>query len=138
MSKVHTFALTGDIYPDTRFPLQWPGNGLDPTPLQVEFSTIVGAVAAQIGFSVGYTVNTETYTFEIPVGRWLVGIAVESADAQTFQCGLSAGTDELISAGSVGAGDVSTFGVLLYGGATGKNIYFSALTGTSTITFLMI
>lgn len=84
------------------------------------------------------SVSASTYTYNIPAGRWLVGIAVESASAQTFKCGLSAGTDELIYEGIVGAGSVATFGVLLYGGTSGDTIYFSALSGSTLITFLLL
>ncbi len=138
MSKVHTFPLITTLYADTRLPLQYPGGGNAPEALQVELDVLRAYIQDNLNLSTTASVSASTYTFSIPEGCWLVGIAVESASAQTFKCGLSAGTDELIYEGIVGAGDVSSFGVLLYGGTAGKTIYFSALSGSTLITFLLL
>jgi len=140
MAKVHLFPLITSLYSDTRLPLQYPGNGQPPAASQVALSVLLQWIEDNLELEYGssVSVNTSTYTYNLPAGKWLVGIAAQSASAQAFKCGLSAGTDELIYEGIVGAGDVSTFGVLLYGGTGGKTIYFSALTGTVTLTFLAL
>lgn len=138
MAKVHLFPLVSDVYSDTRLPLQYPGNGAPAAASQVTLATLLAFVNANLGFNTQATVSSATHSMNIPAGKWLVGIAVQSATAQTFKCGLSAGTDELVYEGIVGAGDVSTFGALLYGGTSGKTIHFSALSGTVTITLLIL
>jgi hypothetical protein len=139
MAKVHLFPLLSNVYSDTRLPLQFPGNSAAPAASQVTLATLLAWVNANLAFNTAATVATATHTMTIPAGKWLVGIAVQSSSAaQAFKAGLSSGTDELVYDGIVDAGDVSTFSALLYGGTTGKTIHFSALTGTVTITLLIL
>jgi hypothetical protein len=138
MAKVHLFPLLSDVYSDTRLPLQYPGNSQPAAASQITLATLLTWVNANLGFNTQATVASESHSMNIPAGKWLVGIAVQSATAQTFKCGLSSGTDELVYEGIVGAGDVSTFSALLYGGASGKTIHFSVLAGTVTITLLIL
>jgi len=138
MAKVHLFPLLSNVYSDTRLPLQFPGNSGAPAASQVTLATLLAWIKANIGFNTAATVATATHTMTVPAGKWLVGIAVQSSAAQAFKAGLSSGTDELVYEGIVDAGDVSTFSALLYGGTTGKTIHFSALTGTVTITLLIL
>lgn len=140
MARVHLFPLITDLYADTRLPLQFLGNSQSPSASQVELSVLLQWIEDNISlpFSQSVSNSSATYTFAVPAGKWLIGIAVGSASAQTLDIGLSAGTDEIVQQGSVGAGGTSTFGALLYGGASGTNVYFSNLTGTTTLTFLCI
>lgn len=140
MAKVHLFPLITDVYSDTRLPLQYPGNGQPPAASQVALSVLLAWIEENLSLQYGSSVavSTATYTYNLPAGKWLIGIAAQSASAQAFKCGFSAGTDELIYEGIVGAGDVSTFSTLLYGGTAGKTIHFSALTGTVTLTLLTL
>jgi hypothetical protein len=137
MAKVHLFPLISSLFADTRLPLQFPGNAQAPAASQVTLTTLLAWIQANLTNNVAATVSSATHSINIPAGRWLVGIAVSSATAQAFKCGLSAGTDELVYEGIVDAGDVSTFSALLYGGTSGKTIHFSALAGTVTITLLV-
>lgn len=140
MAKVHLFPLITNLYSDTRLPLQYPGNSITPAASQVELAVLLDWIESNITLpvSTSVVVTSPTYTAAIPAGKWLVGVAVSSASAQTLDIGLSAGTDELVMEGNVDAGGVSTFGALLYGGASGTNVYFSNLTGTTTLTLLLL
>lgn len=141
MALVHEFPLTSNLYDDTRVPFQYPGNGEDPAADGLAFSlaALRSYLVEKKMYSTSEVVTTSTHTFSIPAGRWLVGIAVESASGQSFNLGVSAGTDELIGLGTVtGGGGPESFPQVIYGGSAGKTIYFSSLTGTLTITFLLI
>lgn len=140
MSKVHLFPLITNVYSDTRLPLQYPGNSQPPAASQVAMSTLLTWIEANLNITNGSsaTIATSTYTFNIPAGKWLMAVAAESATAQTFKCGLTAGTDELIYEGIVGAGGISSFSMNIFGGTAGKTIYFSALSGTVTLSFLTL
>jgi hypothetical protein len=138
MAKVHLFPLITSLFSDTRLPLQFPGNSQPPAASQVTLATLLTWTKDNLSFNATATVATATHSMTIPAGRWLVGIAVQSGAAQAFKCGLSVGTDELVYEGIVDAGDVSTFSALLFGGTGGKTIHFSALTGSVTITLLVL
>lgn len=140
MARVNLFPLVTDLYSDTRFPLQYLGGGETPAASQVELAVLLQWIEENITLpvSMAVTVNTASYTLAVPAGKWLVGIAATSADEQTLDIGLSVGTDEIVQAGHVDAAGTSTFGALLYGGGSGTNVYFSNMTGTVTLTFLML
>lgn len=140
MAKVHLFPLITELFSDTRIPLQYLGGSNSPAASQMTLATLLEWIEENISIqnSTSVAVSASTYSYAIPAGKWLVGIAAGSSSAQTFKCGLSAGTDELIYEGIVAGGDTSSFSVLLYGGASGKTIYFSALSGTVTLTFLSL
>jgi hypothetical protein len=138
MAKVHLFPLVTSLFADTRLPLQFPGNAQPPAASQVTLATLLAFIQANLTNNTAATVSSATHSMSVPAGKWLVGIAVQSATTQAFKCGLSAGTDELVYEGIVDAGDVSTFSALLFGGTGGKTIHFSALTGSVTITLLVL
>lgn len=140
MAKVHLFPLVVSLYSDTRLPLQYPGGGNSPAARQVELSTLLAWLEdnLQLPQKTQASVSASTYTYTLPAGKWLLGIAVSSASGQSFNLGLSAGTDELIQGGIVSPGGVSTFGANLYAGGSSLSLYFSALTGSTTLTFLTL
>lgn len=139
MAQVHTFGLVTEIFTDTRVPIQYLGGGNSPAARQFTLALLLEFVQANLGLSASETVSTSTYQYDLPAGKWLLAIAVQSASSQSFDCGLAADTDEIIQDGPVtGGGGPATFGTLLFGGLDGLSIYFSSLTGTSTVTFLVI
>jgi len=136
--KVNLFPLVSALYSDTRLPLQYPGNGEQPAPKQVSLELLLSWLQANLGMGSSLvTVSGSTYAYTIPAGVWLIAFAVEGASTFTFNVGNSAGGSEIIYEGTHTSGQADSFPTLLYGGDSGKTIYFSGLSGTNDISFLV-
>lgn len=140
MAKVHLFPLVSSLFSDTRLPLQYLGGGNTPAARQVSLATLLTWMEANLPLltSTSVNVSASTYTYTLPAGKWLIAFAVSSSSDQEFNVGFSSGTDEYIQAGNVTGGGSESFGAPIFGGAAGKTLYFSGLSGSTTLTFLRL
>lgn len=135
--KVHQFPLVSDLYADTRLPLQFPGNGQQPAPKQVTLALLLSWIQARVGVkSRLVTVAGSTYAYSIPSGVWLVAYAIEGPTSFVFNVGNAPGGNDITFEGVHTGGSADSFPLSLYGGDSGKTIYFSGLSGTNDIVFL--
>lgn len=101
---------------------------------------VVPYVPIDTGLAEEYTGSTggATFTYQVPAGKLLKAIYVKSDSAMTFQVGTSADGDELIQATSINAGQYALLGEnLLYADAL-TPIYFSGLSGNTTIKIYLL
>lgn len=137
--KVNEFPLLSTLFSDTRIPLQYPGGGASPAQKQVQLAVLLAYLQANIGFGNQLVnVSGSAYAYVIPSGIWLLAYAMEGSTDQTFNVGNTAGSNEITFQGTHTADQVDSFPVMIYGGDSGKTIYFSGLSGTNSITFLTI
>lgn len=135
---VHTFPTETVIHPDMEFPIQKRGGGRGPAGVGVRADLLAPWIIErmQVG-NVQVQSTTTTYTFSIPAGKWMVGMAIQSNSAQQFKMGETVNGSEFID-GSSPANTVTSFQALVYGGTSGKSIFLSNLTGVCTLNFLLV
>lgn len=79
------------------------------------------------------TTTGSTYTYEVPAGKWLVGVYVRSDQAQTVSLGTTPGGDELGGTLDALANEQILFQCNNFRPLANTNIYLSGLAGTNTI-----
>lgn len=137
--KVNLFPLVTALYMDTRLPLQVPGNGAEPAPKQVKLELLLSWLQSNLGIGSSLvTVSGSTHAYTLAAGKWLLAYAIEGSNTFTFNVGNTAGSNEITYEGTHNSGDVDSFPTMLYGGDSGKTIYFSGLSGTNDISFLTV
>lgn len=141
MAKVNLFPIKTAAYLDTKLAGQLPGNGAAPESFQMPLSAVLALVLDNLPVTTvgsAATVTTATATVSVPAGKWMVGFAVQSTVGQTVTAGTTLGGKNIADAEAVTANTPTTFFQLLYGGTAGATVYFSGLTGTVNLNFLIL
>lgn len=135
MSQVHNFPLITTIFPDTRLPLQYPGDSFPPAPRQIEIATLLGFIEANLNIASAApqtaTITGASTSVSIPAGRLVEKIVVLGSGAGTFNLGSTAGANNILDTADYDAdGAVHTFDRYFH--AAGA-LHFSAFSGTLTV-----
>lgn len=140
MAQVHTFALESTLYSDTRLPLQFLGGSRSPAPRQVELSTLLAWIEANMANTSPMTVSTSTIngaatSIAVASGKLVSKIIVIGSTSGTFSVGTSAGGTQILNAESFDT-DGAVFALDRYF-HTGGTLHFSGY-GAATLTVKLI
>ncbi len=91
-------------------------------------STSAGGVTTSV-----HTTDDETFSFNLPAGKWLIGVYVRSDEAQTVTLGTSPGAEDLGGTLEGDPNDQLIFQCNNFRPLTSTNIYLDGLAGTNTI-----
>lgn len=133
MAQVHTFSITTDLFSDTRLPLQYRGGGNPPGARQVEMSTLLEFIAAQLGVGTEVQTVEDEDTIEVSGGNLITCLAVEAASgSRTIKVGTTAGGDELIEETTIPTDTDYTFTLNRYTSTT-LTMYFTLTGGNADV-----
>jgi hypothetical protein len=140
MAQVHTFALESTLYSDTRLPLQYLGGSRSPAPRQVELSTLLAWIQANMGNTSPMSVSSNsidgsTTSIAVASGKMVSKIVVIGSTSGTFSLGTSAGGTQILDGETFDTdGAVYTLDRYFH---TGGTLHFSGY-GAATLTVKLI
>lgn len=140
MAQVHTFALESTLYSDTRLPLQFLGGSRSPAPRQVELSTLLAWIEANMANTspmsvTTTTINGATTSIAVGSGKMVSKIIVIGSTSGTFSVGTSAGGTQILDGETFDTdGAVYTLDRYFH---TGGTLHFSGY-GAATLTVKLI
>lgn len=134
MAQVHTFPLTTNLFPDTRLPFQFPGNGGSPAAKQVELSVLLAWIETNMAVPSGVqtaTITSGSSSAAVSSGKLVEKIVVIGTGAGTFNLGTTVGGSDILAGESYDTGGV-VYVFDKYFNAAGA-LHFSGFTGTLTV-----
>ncbi len=140
MAQVHTFSLITELYDDTRFPLQYLGNGQPAAARQVELSVLLAWIEENITpspFSVQSASVANDGTVAVSAGRMVEKIVVIGGGSGTFNLGTTASGTEILEAESFDT-DGAVYSIDRYFHSGGTLHFSGGFAGSLTVKLVLV
>jgi len=133
MAQVHTFPLLTSLFSDTRLAGQYPGDGADPEPFQVELGELLAFFAADLAAATPAVTVSNGDTVAVAAGRLIFCIAIEAPSGdRTVKVGTTAGADDIMELTDITNGQDFTYTLNFYT-STSKTLHFTTTGGTISV-----